>query len=180
MNISAIVQHAKESLLVHGSHWPTLLVESDTASTIFILDGFGQPNGTTLDKQKYLFRVGVQFGADHKGSEVKQVCLITEAWASTVKHGEQPISAPSLDPNRREMLMIVVLDVMPTPGGKSHLKQAVHVYEMLRAGTSLDLLAQNKEAEEIESMMLPSFVAGWASTKLSEGQLQDIVARFEG
>src|SRR5437764_1208000 len=135
MDITTILQTAKDTILAHGEHMPMLYVECKGSRdiTLLALAGFGDESGTSLAKQKQLFLIGRMYGLEHKGKEVSQVCFVCEAWASSYPADQAHFAhpAPSKDPNRREVLTV---QVMNADSIKRELTCSMYVVEMLRDG----------------------------------------------
>jgi hypothetical protein len=179
MDIQWIFKTAKEHILEQGEHVPTLFVEFKglTEMVIAPLLVYGGGPQTTLDKQKMFFTIGRSLGKEYLGIDVSIVAFVSEAWVSTVKKGESSkYNAPSQDPNRKEMLLVNVLDASKPP----HLTQSLYRAEMLRDGSGqlVDLLADSKPLEGGYSKLLTAFLAGACSTKLSDKEFDALLAKY--
>ncbi len=177
MDIAEIVQDAKEHILKEGEHRPMLYIEFEEKEVNLV--AFADfPYKTTLEKQKAFFAIGRKLGEESPGKEIRQIIFIVEAWASSYKAGEpRPDVSPSKDPNRKEVLMINVLDADTST---RELKLSTHLVEMLRDGSGalVDLLHHRSEQLEVTgSPLLTSMLAGFLSTKLSERELARIVRK---
>jgi hypothetical protein len=176
VNIPDIVQMAKDSILEHGEHRPELHIEyKDEERAIAIFADF--PYKTAFERKQALFVTGRKIGLESKDKEIAQVVFIIEAWVSTQKRGEpRPSMPPSEDPNRKEVLLIQLLE----PNKVTHsLKQSLHVVEMLRDGSGklVDLLHDREEmnVDNTSSNLLTSFLAGFESAKLSDKDFAHIL-----
>lgn len=181
MKTQDIFQQAKEQLLAEGEHLPTLFVafQEDDTMRMSVFADF--PYATTLERQKALFALGRKQGEEAREKTVKQVAFIIEAWAATYRVGEPRRHAPSEDPNRREVLILQTLTVMPTPNGKSTIQQTLQTAELLRDGngTLIDLLPSEKILDA-EGGLLVAFLAGFESAKLSDDAFAAIVRKASG
>ena len=69
---------------------------------------------------------------------------------------------PSQHPARKEVLFITMLDTRT-------MKQEMSVFEMLRAGGSIDLLSMMEKPNEVRSSLLPAFLTGLSTVEQDEG-----------
>lgn len=179
MDIQKIYKLAKEAILEHGEHLPTLYVEFQGISELVIapIIGFGSESGTTLDKQKLLFSIGRRLGQEYLGVKVSTVAFVCEAWTSSIPKGESyKYDRPSDDPNRKEVLIVSTLDASAPP----NLKQSASLAEMLRDGKGnlVDLLADSKPLEVNFNKMLISFLAGTISADMSDSELTELMMKL--
>lgn len=171
MDIAAIVEMAKEGMLKNGSHTPTLIAEGQTGKAAIYFLGY-LPE-TTFEKQKMLFGIGREHGIGHPGNIPTQCYFVSEAWVSIQKEGEErKYRSPSEDPNRKEMLIILHLN---TEAGTCNLHRA----EILRAGTVVDVLPRDT-LSDVTDRLLPCFLAGVLSTKMSDEELAAMIAEYAG
>lgn len=174
MKITEIIQQAKDYILENGEYQPTLFFElSDDETGMAIFADFPS---TTHKKQVHLFNTGRQIGMQYLGKEIKSLCFICEAWLSIRKIDEQVNYAPSMDPNRKEVLIAQTMIV-----NGENLTQRVQTIEMLRdgAGNLVDLLLHSK-SEECKSMMLPAFLSGFIAGRMSDEDLANFVMQYTG
>lgn len=176
MDIAEIVQDAKEHILKEGEHRPMLYVEFEEKELNLV--AFADfPYETTLDKSKAFFMIGMKLGQEHQGREIRQIIFIVEAWSSSYAVGEEPEYSPRDDPNRKEVLLINILDANKSTGS---LQASAHIVEMLRDGSGelVDLLhRRSEEMKNVRSPLLTSLLAGFESTKLSPRELNRIVKK---
>lgn len=175
MDIKEVTQDAKDYILEHGEHHPTMYVEFEEKElNLMVFADF--PYETTFEKQKALFSVGAKLGQESPGKEIRQIIFVIEAWTSTwKKDGEPyPYERPSEDPNRKEVLMVQVME----PNKQTReLKQSVHIIEMLRDGSGelVDLLPRTEQLEVNYNKMLTAFLAGFESSKLPDKELAKMI-----
>lgn len=174
MNITEIVQHAKDDLLKEGEHRPWMYVEFEEKELNLI--AFADfPYETTLEKQKALFGLGRKLGTESPGKNICQIIFIVEAWMSSYRSDEKrKYVAPSKDPNRKEVLTVQVLDANLAT---RTITESVHIVDMLRDGSGelVDLLHRKDEMQEVHSPLLTAFLAGFESTKLSDKEFARIM-----
>jgi hypothetical protein len=171
MNISDILSMAKETVLHNGGHAPMLYVEGEQGDVTMAY--FADLPGTTFEKQIMLFGLGREHGIAHPGNRVQKVYSISEAWVSTAMHkGKPKYNAPSEDPNKKEMLIVLYLD-------GSTAKTTMHRFEMLRDGEGafMGLLTIPGEMGDMHDRLLPSFLAGTLSAKMSDRELGEMLAK---
>ena len=176
MDITEIVQHAKDDMLEDGEHKPTIFVEFEEKELNIIL--FADfPYKKTFEKQKAFFALGRKLGTESPGKNISQIIFIIEAWASSYAKGEErKYVAPSQDPNRKEVLTVQVLDANHAT---RTLKQSVHIVDMIRDGSGklVDLFHRKDEIQEVNSPLLTAFLAGFESTKLSDEEFARLIER---
>lgn len=181
MDIASILASARTHLLAHGSYTPTLFVEwsggGEGAMLVFVTF-----ESTALQRQKQLFLAGMQIGRARPQLEVAELCLLCEGWASWRALGEPVTVSPSEDPQRMEVLFLMRLVVEQRRGFFKHkksLRQSVQYVEFIRdgAGDLVDLLS-HEELKDAQGVLLPAFLAGFSSTRLPEGQLASIMAKY--
>lgn len=174
MNLTEIIQSAKDHILESGEYIPTLFVElSNEENCIAVFPDFPR---TTIQKQMFLFLSGRKIGKEYLGKEVKQICLITEAWLSVRNHPDEFDCAPSEDPNRKEVLIAHTLEI-----NDRNLSQKLQIIEMLRDGQgNLVNLLPYSNIEDAKSRLLLSFLAGFASAEMSEGDMLNLMLKHQG
>lgn len=168
MDIQHIIDTAKEILLKRGDHPPMLFVEmKSNAIQPYVTEFIGDEKNCTKDKQYALFGVGREHGINHPGNPIQSVVLVSEAWLSITRGEKKPkYTIPHEDPNKKEVLIIVQLDM-------STGKSTQTTVEMLRDGSGqlMDLLRMPMKDYEIYDNLLPYFVAGSASASMSDAEL---------
>lgn len=174
MDITQIIQHAKDTILAHGEHTPALYVLRTDArgdSDHIPLAHFSDSD--SLERRKYLFTVGMGYGQAHPHSEVCQVVFICEMWLSS-----NPGVMPSADPQRTEILSVQVLDADKS---RRSLKQSLYAIEMLRSGdgTLVDLLPHSQPIEDGRNYLPEAFLAGFLAGQMPEGELAKLVERYQ-
>lgn len=161
LTLEQVTASARETLLATGSHPPLL-----------ILDGVSEPVGFELElpntaarRQEVLYVIGVLTARSNMVGTLHQVFLITEAWMGPPVDPGTDFGAPSEDPNRKEVLLIMNRSRSSSP------VRAV-ILEMLRDdhGILQDLI----EAPSISpdhaspvSPLLEAFIDGYTQGKAS-------------
>ncbi len=176
MDIAGLTQIAKEILLERKESRPLLFIELDDGAqpALIIFENF--PFTTTGQRRDALFEQGAAFGTAHKGRHIKQLCFLVEGWVVFARSDQpRPQCAPSEHPDRVEVLMTHVLDVIPpkAAGRKPSYKQVGYFIEILRDGSGdlVDLLPHKGEAQ-FEHGLLEYFLAGFEGAQLSEKELR--------
>lgn len=157
MDMAVLFEKSKDYLLEHGDHPPVLWIELARGGLqCFIFSNF--PFDTTEERRQGLFEVGRTIGHQHPGDEVRQVCLIIEAWSS-----EDPLFCrkPSRDPKRKEALIAFVINVDGTRQFHSGYQS-----EIVRQKGTLTLLSY-KDINVVSNNLLPAFLDGFASVSKS-------------
>jgi hypothetical protein len=183
MQIEEIIQMAKDHILKHGQYLPKLFVKLDNQEMRILVCPDIVNSEENLEKQHRFFTAGCMLGEDNPETEIASIAFAVEAWVSTVRKDQpRPFKRPSLDPKRRECLIINTLDIVLKDDGKT-VEQYCYTVEMIRdgAGKLIDLLPwHHDEKIEVHSTLLTSFLAGFVSTQLSQEQKDDLIAKTLG
>lgn len=142
-------------LLSEKEHVPMLLVEFDDEMDICLLAGFGGRHGTTAERCAQLHAAGRMLGQRNQKRAPRSLALLSEVWF-TEHRGERasyPYRGPSQDPNKREALMCLSLEVKTQ-------QQRVHVAEILRVGDAIDLYTPFEQPSEPQSDLLLEALRG--------------------
>lgn len=156
-SIDEVVNIAKEVLLEHGNHVPTIIVQGDKGPAINQLVPFPE---TYEGRHRRLFITGMMLARSGRVGDLKQVFFISEGWMSVTDEQGPPQAPPSQDPNRMEGLHISYLDVEA-----NHTDMVL--FEMVRDDeeqlVELKLLDQPTVAAggHVESPLLGAFVSGY-------------------
>lgn len=183
MNIQTLFQHAKEDMLREGQHAPILYVEYTDAAgkdslALYYFAEFGAQ--TPREEHMHLFSLGMQFGQEQGRVDFTCLTFIAEAWVSSLKPGERRTwKRPADDPNRKEALMALIVEVQPTPGGKPTLKQSFLQAEIVRVGETIDLLTRDTSDMEITQMLFPTyFLSGYSASHVTQSQLAEVMRKL--
>lgn len=178
MDINKIVKTVKKTILEQGGHHPTIIVEFEDEQDAVVL--FDDMPTDGHKKHMMFFTAGRKVGTEIK-LEVRDLCLISEAWLSKAMEGGQPkYDRPSLDPNKKEAIIISRIQVMPGPD-KPQLVSSLYSYEMLRDGSGelMDLLKYGEFKDgDVTNPLLSYFLSGIASAGYSDQQLMDMLAEM--
>lgn len=174
MDITALTDMAKEQMLADGDYTPMLYVETDD-STMTMIAFADFPYQKTTEKQRAFFGLGMKLAKETPGKSLKQLIFICESRTSFQELDEpRKYAAPSQDPNRGEALCCQILDVVPAPD-KPVLKQSMRLYDIIRTGGGIDLLAHG-DVGEVHGYILPYFVSGFIAGQMPDEELAKIVA----
>lgn len=105
-----------------------------------------------------MFLTGERVSREKYVGELKQVCFVSEGWMAVPHDGN--FVQPSKDPDRIETILFSSLLVEEN-------KQVLEILKMVRDqnGKLIDLLEFSMpKAVEVQSDLLPAFVAGYIST----------------
>ncbi len=159
--LAAIVSMSKQVLMESGCLPPTLFpVGSDS----YIALGFERLSDDSQIKRRQFFEAGRHLAKKGTiGNRLESVVYAFEAWMTTSDR-KQPLIRPSLDPARREMLMIV----QSIPETQEY---RVAMFEQRRNKIgkviSLTRVDDGPGPTEATFPLLDAFVAGFASCKKS-------------
>lgn len=126
MIFTEVVEGAQRTLLRTGEHRPTILVAFEGLSTPVRRTLRSFP-ATAEQRQHVLFLEGQLVGNQYSTWKVQRVWFISEGWMSTTDPSCLHPIAPSRDPKRREVLLVLELDA--TSDG---FKQRIDLREMRR------------------------------------------------
>ncbi|HEX3640221.1 MAG TPA: hypothetical protein VHV10_02905 [Ktedonobacteraceae bacterium] len=177
MQIEQIIQQAKDHILEHGRHIPEIIIELDTQEMCIFASPDIVNSDSSLEKQHRFFTAGRLLGRSKPKANITYIAFIVEVFGSFNRN----IDRPSLDPERKECLSIVTLDVIKEDDKKC-IEQHMHIYELIRDGSGklVDLLNMHFEDGEVHSPLLIAFMAGFGSSKMSEEQRNDAIAKKMG
>jgi hypothetical protein len=182
MDIHTIIQMAKDHILKAGRHFPEIFVELDDKAMHILACPDITNSDVSIEKQHRFFTAGRILGEGNPGTNIVSIAFAVEAWVSSAKiDAPRPFARPSLDPNRKECLIVATLNVI-VHGDEKHVEQHCHPVEMIRDGKGklIDLLPWNLEEGKVQSPLLTSFLAGFVSTQFSKEQKDDFLAKMMG
>ena len=164
MDIDTIITHAKAFLLKHGKHPPVMYVEVEGKADPIMLPFYNFPFTSTRERERGLFTAARFFAQSNKKrlkrTKVTALAFVVEAWGRKQKPGDSYIQ-PSRAPDRIEILAVTWLDV-------PSMTLTASMFEMLRSGTSLDLVAI-EQPQEARGSLLPAFLVGIETASRPEG-----------
>ncbi len=165
MDFQAVTTFAKEVLLESGECHPTVFVEVEGDASPYILPFITFPFRTTEERERGLFAAARHFARkvrkQIKGKKIIHLAFACEGWGAQVQKTDEWVR-PSRHPARKEVLFITMLDI-------ATMKQEMSVFEMLRAGESIDLVAMMEKPDEVQSSLLPAFLTGIQTVEQDEG-----------
>jgi hypothetical protein len=182
MNIDIIIQMAKDHILKTGHHLPQLFVELDTQEMRILSCPDIVNSAENREKQHRFFTAGRILSEDNPGKDIAHIAFAVEAWVSATNK-DQPrfFGRPSLDPSRKECLIVNTLNIVKKGDGK-YVEQDCNFIELIRdeSGKLIDLLPWKLEEGKAHSTLLTSFLAGFVSTQVSKEQKEGLVAKMMG
>lgn len=156
--LEEVARLARESTLKYGSHPPALIVEGSKKAT-----GIGpllDLPGTFEARQELMHMVGQVLAASAQFGELRQVIFISEGWMSVLSKEPKVQMRPSVDPARKEVLVIDCLSI------EDH-KNNLILFEMIRddIGTLLELRDMDSPNDKgnlsAQSPLLTAFLDGY-------------------
>lgn len=157
LTIEDIIRIAKETTLKRGGHMPTVIVEGSKKSGMVVLEKFPK---THKEKAYQMFSMGFVMANSGEVGDLKQVYFISEGWMSSADESNPIKIKPSLDPNRKEVLIISTISIEVHQSG-------IAIYEMIRNpnGDLIKLqelqLPINDSEGNVESPLLDAFLNGF-------------------
>lgn len=175
MKIEAIIQMSKDLILKNGSHMPAMHVEFKSGVSTLALMPTAFNTKTNFEKVQNFYTAGSMIGKEYPKESIAALAFVAEAWAATRSYDNPRLEVmPLKDPKRVEVLIITSINL-------SEEKAKLHVVELIRDGQGklMDLLPWSDYDEDmvVDTYMLASFAAGFESTKMTEEQKRDVVAK---
>jgi hypothetical protein len=156
LTIEEVAEIAKETVLRDGYHIPTVLVSGSQQDVAIQIAEFAD---TSEERQRQMFYAGFTLAQEHVVGVPQQVFFISEGWASVGTANQPPMTPPSQDPNRKEVLVIAHSNILT-------VEDNVLTFEMLRDSegklVGLTQLHETTEGRQAESPLLRAFVVGFA------------------
>lgn len=150
---------AQEVALTQGAHIPTLIVIGKQGSTAVQFPGQAE---THHERATLMKVIGFDLAFNRHLGALKQVCLINEGWVSVGSDETAPKVIPSKDPNRKEALIVVMIDLQEN-------QTRMLLFEMIRDAegklTDLPRMDIGPPDIEIRAYLLEKFVAGYQKAR---------------
>jgi hypothetical protein len=175
MQIEKIIQMSKDLILKNGSHMPAMHIEFKNGKSTLALMPTAFNTKTNFEKVQNFYTAGSMIGKEYPGESIAALAFVAEAWGSVPSPDNPNFEVmPSKDPKRVEVLIITSITL-------SEEKAKLHVVELIRDGQGklMDILPWSDYDEDtvVDTYMLASFAAGFESTKMTEEEKRDIVAK---
>ena len=157
ITIEEIISNAKEIMLRHGNHVPTLIMDSSKDVVISQIPSMPVTHGERLEFMRFIGQVAAKSG---RVNQLQQVFLVSEGWLSVASEDKPIDLLPSQDPEKKEVLIISAMQLKES---KKHIK----VFEILRDSkervVSLEEFSPDAQQEEksAEVPLLDAFVDGF-------------------
>jgi hypothetical protein len=156
LTIEKVAEIAKETVLRDGYHIPTVLVSGSQQDVAIQITEIAD---TSEERQRQMYYAGLTLAQEHVVGVPQQIFLISEGWASVGTEDNPPMTPPSQDPNRKEVLLIAHSNVLT-------VEDNVLTFEMLRDTegklVGLTQLHEKTEGRQAESPLIRAFVVGFA------------------
>jgi hypothetical protein len=156
LTVEKVAEIAKETLLRDGYHVPTVLVSGSQQDVAIQITELAD---TSDERQRQMFHAGFILAQEHVVGVPQQIFFISEGWMSVGTQDSLPMTPPSQDPNRKEVLLIAHTNILT-------VEDNVLTFEMLRdrEGKLIGLtqLHENTEGRQAESPLIRAFVTGFA------------------
>lgn len=156
-SLETIAQTARENLLAHGSHIPTLIAEGETKTVMIPIDIVAP---THEERAQQMFVLGMALVMSGEVGVLHQVFFISEAWLSVRPTGKPLKQRPSEDPQRKEVLIVAQHVVRPPENHVVVFEMRRNPQGKLTAVETLPFQSENPN-EQISSPLLEAFVVGY-------------------
>ena len=157
ISFDEIASNAKEHVLQSGEHLPTLILEADNKIVVGQIPDMPESHGERIELMRILGETAARSG---KVNQLQQVFMISEGWMRMAANGKEPEMPPSMDPERKEVLIISLRNV------RENSKQ-IKLFEMIRDQNDqvidLNEIVPNEKIndESVEVPLLDAFVRGF-------------------
>jgi hypothetical protein len=159
LTLEAVAAGIKEDALKRGQQPPTVIVQGSRQIEVAEFDTF---DPTHEGRAQQMFTAGFLLAQAGNVGQLRQVFFMSEAWMSVAQEDKPASMTPSLDPNRKEVLMVSAYTV----GSR---KSGLVVFEMVRdtRGRLVELkdFKLSQEYDQEENPLLEAFVLGFETGK---------------
>ena len=157
-----VTQMAKDVLMRDGFHSPTLIAIGDISSHATQIGGTPTTHAERASMMKV---IGYAFALEQSLGSLHQVIMVTEGWAATPNEEGEITTTPSKDPNRKEVLVISMLDLVEE-------RTQIGIYDMRRDTdgklTGLEKWEPVADGLEERAYLLEYFVEGYTKARASK------------
>jgi len=161
ISFDEIVANAKEITLKDGHHVPILIVEGSKDLLTSQISEMPETHGERMQLMRFLGQAAAKSGMV---GNLEQVFFISEGWMSTASQDKPPNIRPSVDPNRKEVLIISGLRVKDS-------RKNIRLFEMARD--------QNKQIVSLEQLLPPQEKDGRIEVPLLEAFAQGFKLAYQ-
>ena len=159
INIDFIALMAKEHMLEHGTHLPTVIAVGSNGKGIGQLEGALETHDERVQAMRVLGKV---FKREGSIGQLQKIFFVSEGWMSVAKKPGADLMRPSLDPNRIEVLVVSELDLQTK-------KTNMLLFEMRRDERKKLIEIKPYDADEAKSgetksFLLEAFIRGYSSS----------------
>jgi hypothetical protein len=177
MDLATLLAQAEKRLRRHGDHPVTIVVTFEGLPNP-VHRTFASLPATPQQREAVLFLKGKQFAEQYGTRRVQRVWFVCEAWMSLVQTNTFSSIAPSLDPKRQEVVLLVELDA--TSAALSQQCE-VRAIQRTRSGAVKALLpipelTAAQGSLSMAGVLLLSFLEGFAQAASHDyGPLQTMI-----
>src|SRR5688500_7560908 len=122
ITLEEIISNAKEIMLREGKHVPVLIVESGRSLVAGQIPVMPPTHGERVEFMRFFGQAAAKSG---RIDQLKQVFMVTEGWMSEPSEDIPTRIRPSEDPNRKEVLIISMIQVQKQ-------KKQMEIFEIVR------------------------------------------------
>ncbi len=156
INIEFIALMAKEHLLEHGNHFPTVIAVGTNGKGIGQLEGELDSHEERIRAMRVLGKV---FRKEGSIGQLQKIFFVSEGWMSVAGRAGGTVTRPSLDPSRIEVLVVSELDLQ-------NKKTNMLLFEMVRDEKRelveiRPYLENHAKGGETKSYLLEAFIRGY-------------------
>jgi hypothetical protein len=157
ITLEEIISNAKEIMFREGKHIPVLIVEGGRSMVAGQIPDMPPTHGERVEFMRFLGQAAAKSG---RIDQLKQVFMVTEGWMSEPSEDIPTRIRPSEDPNRKEVLIISMIQVQDD-------KRQMEIFEIVRDSNEQVveiekfLPKEKKEDESVAVPLLDAFVHGF-------------------
>ena len=155
--LEEVVRIAKEVALEHGGHVPTLIAEGNKRAFGGQIANLPE---THEDRVRWMLSAGYALAQSGEVGDLRQVFFISEGWMVVGDEGAPLASRPSLDPKRKEVLVISNLSTREQESQLVIFEMVRDVEGQLAELRDIQLPDENEEGHA-ETPLLDAFVDGF-------------------
>ena len=169
MDIQQFLRKHKAGIIENGEFASTVFCDHDDGVQRRCDVSSINTCSTSFERQKALFLLGRDYGLKHS-SHVHTLSLVSEMWSSY----NESFDTPADDPARKEVLCFLTLEA---DKGEQTMR-SVEMIRDVRTDHLIDLVPIAGYMDNAESNLLISFLAGVASAKMNDSELEDFIRQY--
>jgi len=119
ITLEEIISNAKEIMIRHGKHVPTLIMEASNNLVVTQVPSMPVTHGERLEFMRFVGQVAAKSG---RVNQLQPVFMVSEGWLSIASEDKPVGMRPSQDPERKEALIISGMQINEQKKHPKHLR----------------------------------------------------------